>query len=292
MFTNSIVGRDGWGNSGQRSVLNVEAASRPRSGFFTTEAQRTHRKQRSDVNVGAASAPRLPPGSGLPHTAAACRQTPLQPRAAAKGKRSTTELTETRRTEVPDVFTKRKRSEVMSRIRSRGNKETEIALAKLFRTAGITGWRRQQIIRLPATARRAGPARPTNNRTDFVFCRQHVVVFVDGCFWHGCPRHSPAAVWLRKSAMPEQTAVSRQWSVISGGDSKRELITENRQLRTGKAFWRQKLAANQARDKFVTRALLRRRWRVVRIWEHDLRKPEAIVVRIVRALRGRMNYEG
>jgi DNA mismatch endonuclease (patch repair protein) len=43
---------------------------------------------------------------------------------------------------VPDVFTKAKRSEVMSRIRGKGNKVTEVALAKLFRANGITGWRR------------------------------------------------------------------------------------------------------------------------------------------------------
>jgi hypothetical protein len=42
-----------------------------------------------------------------------------------------------------DVFSKNKRSEVMSRIRSRGNKDTELALATLFRQHKITGWRRQ-----------------------------------------------------------------------------------------------------------------------------------------------------
>ncbi len=42
-----------------------------------------------------------------------------------------------------DVFTKSKRSEVMSRIRSHGNKDTEVVLARLMRAEGITGWRRQ-----------------------------------------------------------------------------------------------------------------------------------------------------
>ena len=45
---------------------------------------------------------------------------------------------------MPDVFTKAKRSEVMSRIRGRGNKDTERALAKLLRRHGITGLRRNQ----------------------------------------------------------------------------------------------------------------------------------------------------
>ena len=49
---------------------------------------------------------------------------------------------------MPDVFTKSKRSEVMSRVRSRGNKDTELALARLLRTNRISGWRRQQEVRI------------------------------------------------------------------------------------------------------------------------------------------------
>jgi hypothetical protein len=48
---------------------------------------------------------------------------------------------------MPDVFTKAKRSQVMSRIRGRGNRETELVLASLFRRHGITGWRRPIQIR-------------------------------------------------------------------------------------------------------------------------------------------------
>ena len=47
---------------------------------------------------------------------------------------------------MPDVFTKAKRSVVMSRIRGRGNKDTELALAKIFRQYRITGWRRNQTL--------------------------------------------------------------------------------------------------------------------------------------------------
>ena len=46
-----------------------------------------------------------------------------------------------------DVFSKAKRSEVMSRIRSRGNRDTELALVKLLRVNHITGWRRHLLIR-------------------------------------------------------------------------------------------------------------------------------------------------
>ena len=66
-----------------------------------------------------------------------------------------------------DIWTKRKRSEVMSLIRGKGNKETEQVLCKLLRSEGITGWRRH----LPL------PGKP-----DFAFPKQRVAVIVDGCF--------------------------------------------------------------------------------------------------------------
>ena len=109
---------------------------------------------------------------------------------------------------VPGIFTHRKRSEVMSRIRGRGNKQTEVALAKLLRAAGVTGWRRQVRLPLTETTNRTRRARSTGVRPDFVFRKQRVVVFVDGCFWHGCPKHSPPGKWLRKSSMPS-TCTSR-----------------------------------------------------------------------------------
>lgn len=62
------------------------------------------------------------------------------------------------------------RSQLMSRIRSKGNESTEERLARLLRSAGLTGWRRH--------ARLIG-------RPDFLWRQQKVAVFVDGCFWHG-----------------------------------------------------------------------------------------------------------
>ena len=131
-----------------------------------------------------------------------------------------------------DVFTESKRSEVMSRIRGRGNKGTELVLVRAFREHRITGWRRHVAI----------PGRP-----DFVFRRQRVAVFVDGCFWHLCPKHS---------SIPE----------------------------TRRAFWLGKLSANKARDRLVTRTLRKKGWRVVRVWEHELRSPGRVIARIRRAL--------
>ena len=121
---------------------------------------------------------------------------------------------------MPDVFTKAKRSQVMSRIRGRGNKETEIALANLLRAQKISGWRRHTAV---------------FGKPDFCFPKQRVAVFVDGCFWHGCPKHS-------------------------------NMPANNR------AFWKRKLAANATRDKLVKRTLRQLGWRVLRIWEHDLAK--------------------
>ena len=115
---------------------------------------------------------------------------------------------------VADVFTKAKRSRVMAAVRSKGNKETEMKLAGVLRRHKISGWRRQ----LPLVA-----------NPDFVFRRQRLAVFVDGCFWHGCPKH------LR---LP----------------------------RTHQEYWLQKIARNRQRDGIVTRSLRRKGWRVLRIW--------------------------
>jgi DNA mismatch endonuclease (patch repair protein) len=119
---------------------------------------------------------------------------------------------------MPDVFTKTKRSEVMSRIRGRGNKDTELALIKLLRQHRITGWRRHQKV---------------FGKPDFLFRRNRLALFVDGCFWHGCPKHC-------------------------------KIPAGNRE------FWKKKFAANKARDRRVNRALRELGWHVVRIWEHDL----------------------
>lgn len=62
------------------------------------------------------------------------------------------------------------RSQLMTRVRSSGNKTTELLMAQLLRKAGLKGWRRH----LPL------PGRP-----DFAWPAHKVAVFVDGCFWHG-----------------------------------------------------------------------------------------------------------
>lgn len=134
-----------------------------------------------------------------------------------------------------DVFSPSKRSEVMSRIRGKGNKNTEGKLTQLFRQHKITGWRRH----LPL------PGRP-----DFSFPSLRVAVFVDGCFWHCCPRclNVPA---------------------------------------TNIDFWLAKLEANTKRDRKVNRLLREQGWRVVRVWEHELRSPERALEKIQFVLKKR-----
>jgi DNA mismatch endonuclease Vsr len=85
-------------------------------------------------------------------------------------------------------------------------------------------------------------------KPDFVFPKAKLAVFLDGCFWHCCPLHSQ---------MPKR---NRLW-------------------------WRNKLTANAARDARNTADLRSTGWRVVRIWEHDLkRNPWRCVRRVVRLL--------
>ena len=142
-----------------------------------------------------------------------------------------------------DVFSKAKRSEVMSRIRGRGNRDTELAFVALLKTYRITGWRRHMAISLEPSSGRSSDAaarrRKSKVRPDFVFPARRLAVFIDGCFWHGCPKHST-------------------------------------QPRTNKAFWRSKLSSNKQRDKLVSRALRRRGWVVLRIWEHELNNPSSV----------------
>jgi DNA mismatch endonuclease (patch repair protein) len=159
-----------------------------------------------------------------------------------------------------DVFSKKKRSEVMSRIRSRGNAATELALAKLLRRNKITGWRRHVQLRIAneelGIKGGSGVRKIRNSkfrirnfkvRPDFVFRQERLAVFVDGCFWHGCPRHGT-------------------------------------QPKGNRTFWKKKIAGNIARDRLVNRALRRANWNVLRIWEHELAKRNE--ARLVRRILG------
>ena len=137
--------------------------------------------------------------------------------------------------DMADVWTKEKRSEVMSLVRARGNKDTELVLVRLFRRHKITDWRRH--ISLPG-------------KPDFTFHKNKLTIFVDGCFWHCCPKHA-------------------------------------RQPKSNRSFWSRKFSSNKKRDFLVTRTLRSQGWRVLRIWEHELsRKNQTrLLRRIQNALR-------
>jgi DNA mismatch endonuclease (patch repair protein) len=130
------------------------------------------------------------------------------------------------------VYTRAERSALMAKVRGRGNLTTEEALAKVFRAEGWSGWRRQRTI-----GSRVDDGTRFRVRPDFVFAARRLAVFVDGCFWHGCPRHG---------ACPRGNA----------------------------AFWRSKFRRNRARDRRDTRRLGGAGWRILRLWEHEL-KPKA-----------------
>lgn len=85
------------------------------------------------------------------------------------------------------------------------------------------------------------PEKSLRCRGDIVFTRWKVVVFVDGCFWHGCPVHATSP------------ANNAEW-------------------------WREKLDANVERDRRNGRALKALGWTVVRVWEHE--KTDEAVARI------------
>ena len=137
-----------------------------------------------------------------------------------------------RRSYFLDRISKKKRSEIMSRIRGKGNKKTELQVARLMRAEGLSGWRRH----LPV------PGRP-----DFSFRRQKVAVFVDGCFWHGCPKCF---------RLPKQN----------------------------RAFWKAKIEGNRKRDQSVNRRLRRLGWKVLRIRECQLKHSDRVVSRIRQAI--------
>jgi DNA mismatch endonuclease, patch repair protein len=133
-----------------------------------------------------------------------------------------------------DVFSKAKRSQVMAAIRHRGNRSTERTFAALLRRFRVSGW----------TLHSSDvPGKP-----DFYFSKRRIAVFVDGCFWHGCPR-------CFKS--PRQNA----------------------------SFWAAKIERNRKRDRKVTGTLRRERIKVIRIWEHDLERRTSRIQRVLEVLQ-------
>ena len=118
-----------------------------------------------------------------------------------------------------DIFPKEKRSAVMKAVKSRNTKTTELKMIQIFKELHITGWRRTY---------------PLVGKPDFVFPKKRIVVFVDGCFWHG---HDC------RNVTPSDNA----------------------------DFWNAKRAYNKQHDEAVTETLKQKNWTVIRIWECELK---------------------
>ena len=86
-------------------------------------------------------------------------------------------------------------------------------------------------------------------KPDIVFVKKKIVIFIDGCFWHKCP-------------------------------------LDFQEPETRKEFWMTKINSNIKRDKKVNEQLKTDGWKVVRFWEHEVRKkPETVVQKIVELLK-------
>ncbi|TGN66780.1 very short patch repair endonuclease [Nocardioides eburneiflavus] len=86
-----------------------------------------------------------------------------------------------------------------------------------------------------------------NRRADLVFTRAKVAVFIDGCYWHGCPEHFTVA-------------------------------------KANADFWAEKVRRNRERDVETCDVLREAGWRVLRVWEHE--DPAAAAERIVAVVLG------
>lgn len=120
-----------------------------------------------------------------------------------------------------DPLSQAERSERMSRVRSTGNRSTEGKVEETLKAAGISGWEKH-----PKNV----PGRP-----DFYFPAHRLMLFVDGCFWHACPRCG--------RRMPSNRV----------------------------DFWRAKIDENRQRDNRQRRRLRAQGFHVMRVWEHDLK---------------------
>lgn len=134
-----------------------------------------------------------------------------------------------------DRISKAKRSRLMSRIRGKDTVPERIV------------WQMLRELKDPPQRWAAMTGRP-----DFVFKDLGVAVFVDGCFFHRCPRHSSNP-------------------------------------KTNKKFWQEKFKNNKARDEKVNQILRSEGWEVLRFWECKVKKdPDAVLCRIELMLEDKM----
>ena len=127
-----------------------------------------------------------------------------------------------------DTFSIEKRSEIMRKVKSNRNKSTELKLIQFFKENRICGWRRNFKL---------------YGKPDFVFPKQRLAIFVDGCFWHG---HNC------RNTKPKDNA----------------------------GYWESKINRNKNRDVQVTETLTNKNWTVIRIWECELKNTTRLIDRL------------
>lgn len=118
-----------------------------------------------------------------------------------------------------DTFSVAERSRIMSQVKSKGNRSTEVRLASELRLKGLHGWRRNSEM---------------FGKPDFIYPRQRIALFVDGCFWHGCKKHCRVPA-------------------------------------SNRVYWIEKIEKNKRRDREVNKVLRDKGWKVIRIWEHEIK---------------------
>nr|WP_083949564.1 very short patch repair endonuclease [Herbidospora yilanensis] len=91
------------------------------------------------------------------------------------------------------------------------------------------------------------PIKSVRRTADMVFTKAKVAVFIDGCFWHGCPEHHTSST-------------------------------------SNATFWAEKVRKNRDRDRDTDRILLEAGWRILRVWEHE--DPVSCALKIERLVRG------
>ncbi len=124
-----------------------------------------------------------------------------------------------------DTFSTAQRSQIMRSVKSTRNRSTEQKLVSFFKENNIKGWRRGFKL---------------FGKPDFVFPSLRIVIFTDGCFWHGhdCRNTKPKA---------------------------------------NEVYWKIKIEKNVIRDHLVSNTLEEKRWKVIRIWECSLKDTSSLV---------------
>ncbi len=131
-----------------------------------------------------------------------------------------------------DIVSKKKRSEVMSRIKSKDSK-IEILLRKKLWEQGL---------------RYRKNSSKYFGKPDIIIQKYKIVIFVDSCFWHGCKKHCRIPSIRKK-------------------------------------YWVNKISRNRVRDQEVIKYYKNQKWKVLRVWEHEILKDlEKLLIKVLKFL--------